>query len=199
MSKWLAGLLIFAVVLVGLLLWPMPGKPLRRAPDTAVPPATRPLASVHPAPPVATPPPPAPAAPEESVASDVPVPAPTSAMIALARPAGPPAPVTDPSGLAPATVLEAMRTTLRQYASLFGGNPVGTNPEITKALDGDNPKQVRFLRPESGQRIDERGELVDPWGTPYFFHQISGKEMEIRSAGPDRMLWTADDLVVNSG
>jgi len=36
---------------------------------------------------------------------------------------------------------------------------------------------------------------VDPWGTPYFFHQLSGKEMEIHSAGPDKMMWTADDLV----
>jgi hypothetical protein len=44
-------------------------------------------------------------------------------------------------------------------------------------------------------RINKHGELVDPWGTAYFFHQLSGKETEIRSAGPDKILWTADDLV----
>lgn len=87
-----------------------------------------------------------------------------------------------------------MRTTIRQYGSTFGGNPVGTNPEITGALQGDNPKQINFLKPD-GNRVNATGELVDPWGTPYFFHQISGEEMEIRSAGPDRVMYTGDDLV----
>ncbi len=97
--------------------------------------------------------------------------------------------------LPPATILENMRTTVRHYGSMFGGNPVGTNPEITRALNGDNPKQVKFLRAEDGAQINGKGELVDPWGTPYFFHQISGTEMEIRSAGPDKIMWTTDDLV----
>jgi hypothetical protein len=95
----------------------------------------------------------------------------------------------------PATVLGNMRVAIRQYGSRFSGNPVGTNPEITKALNGDNPKQVMFIGEESGLRINGRGELVDYWGTPFFFHQLSGTEMEIRSAGPDRVMWTSDDLV----
>jgi hypothetical protein len=95
----------------------------------------------------------------------------------------------------PATVLGNMRIAILQYGSRFGGNPVGSNSEITKALDGENPKQVRFLSEESGLRINARSELVDYWGTPFFFHQLSGTEMEIRSAGPDRIMWTADDLV----
>ena len=88
-----------------------------------------------------------------------------------------------------------MRTTIRQYGLAFGGNPVGTNPEITKALNGDNPKQINFLT-QDGNRANEKGELVDPWGTPYFFHQLSAMEMEIRSAGPDKIMWTTDDLVI---
>jgi hypothetical protein len=95
----------------------------------------------------------------------------------------------------PATVLSNMRIAIQQFGSRFGGNPVGTNPEITQALNGDNPKQVKFISEESGLRINARGELVDYWGTPFFFHQLSGTEMEIRSAGPDRVMWTADDLV----
>ena len=79
---------------------------------------------------------------------------------------------------------------------MFGGNPVGTNPEITRALNGGNAKQVQFVHPEDGLRINEQGEMVDPWGTPFFFHQLSGKVMEIHSAGPDRKMWTADDLVI---
>jgi hypothetical protein len=96
----------------------------------------------------------------------------------------------------PATsVLENMRTTIRQYGAMFGGNPVGTNPEITRALMGNNPKHINFLK-DDGNRVNSNGELVDGWGTPYFFHQLSGSEMEIRSAGPDRKMWTTDDLVV---
>ena len=95
----------------------------------------------------------------------------------------------------PEIVLSNMRIVFKQYSSRFGGNPVGTNEEITRALNGENPKQVRFISEESGLRINGRGELVDYWGTPFFFHQLSGTVMEIHSAGPDRIMWTADDLV----
>ena len=100
------------------------------------------------------------------------------------------------TGLPPLTVLENMRLVFRQYSSRFGGNPVGDNAEITAALNGRNPGQVTFVNPEAGQGVNDRGELVDNWGTPFFFHQISGTVMEIRSAGPDRKMWTADDLVL---
>jgi hypothetical protein len=98
--------------------------------------------------------------------------------------------------LPPATVLENMRTAIRDYGSMFGGNPVGNNAEITRALNGDNPKQAKFLHADSGLRINGKSELIDPWGTPLFFHQLSGSETEIRSAGPDKVMWTADDLII---
>lgn len=100
------------------------------------------------------------------------------------------------TNFAPATVLENMSHVFRQYNQMFGGNPVGINSEITSQLSGDNPKHINFLNPEDGVRINEKGELIDPWGTPYFFHQLSGTDMEIHSAGPDRIMWTSDDLVV---
>lgn len=99
-------------------------------------------------------------------------------------------------GLTPGIVLENMRSAIRDYGARFGGNPFGNNREITAKLNGGNPKQVVFLKPEDGMRLNERGELIDNWGTPLFFHQISGSEMEIRSAGPDRKMWTRDDLVI---
>ena len=99
------------------------------------------------------------------------------------------------TNLPPEIVLDNLRGAVRLYGSTMGGNPVGTNPEITSALNGNNPKQARFLDPAAGLRINDKGELIDPWGTPYFFHQLSGAEMEIRSAGPDKTMWTADDLV----
>jgi hypothetical protein len=100
------------------------------------------------------------------------------------------------SGLTPITVLENMRGVFRQYSARFGGNPIGNNREITRALNGGNAGQVVFVNPDDGMRVNDRGELVDNWGTPFFFHQISGTVMEIHSAGPDRKMWTADDLVI---
>jgi hypothetical protein len=99
------------------------------------------------------------------------------------------------TNFAPAIVVEKMSRAIRQYGEMFGGNPVGTNPEITSQLSGDNPRHINFIDPQAGMRINENGELVDPWGTPYFFHQLSGTDMEIHSAGPDRIMWTMDDLV----
>jgi hypothetical protein len=100
-----------------------------------------------------------------------------------------------PPSMDPATVVDKMRIVIHNYGSMFNGNPVGSNPEITAELNGGNPKGVRFISDDSGLRINGRGESVDYWGTPFFFHQISGTEMEIRSAGPDRKMWTADDIV----
>lgn len=117
------------------------------------------------------------------------------AAVPLTLPSGAPAPVQF-TNFAPAIVLENVRTAIRQYSQEMGGNPVGTNPEITAALAGDNPKHLHFLDSEAGLRVNAAGEMIDPWGSPLFFHQLSATVMEIRSAGPDRILWTADDLVV---
>ncbi|NUN02602.1 MAG: hypothetical protein HUU41_15940 [Bryobacteraceae bacterium] len=100
------------------------------------------------------------------------------------------------SGLPPTTVMENVRSVFRQYVLRFQENPVGDNAEITEALRGGNPKQVNFLQPEDGMRVNSQGQLVDNWGTPFFFHSLSRSEMEIRSAGPDQKLWTVDDLVM---
>ena len=90
--------------------------------------------------------------------------------------------------------LDKVRSMLRDYRTLYHENPVGTNAEIMKAVMGGNPKQAR-LGPPEGQTLNASEELVDRWETPYFFHQLSGDLMEIRSAGPDKILWTSDDLV----
>jgi len=101
-----------------------------------------------------------------------------------------------PTNIAPEIVLEKMRRAVINYGSTFSGNPVGTNPEIAAALNGENPKQIKFIDSENGLRINGNGELVDSWGTPFFFHQLSATDMEVRSAGPDKIMWTPDDLVI---
>ena len=118
-------------------------------------------------------------------------------------PAGedPPPPPGTPAPLIAATpdaVREAMdnvQFALRDYRTVLGENPIGTNAEITKTLTGDNLKQVKIPIP-AGSSLNGEGEMCDRWGTPYFFHQLSGKQMEIHSAGPDLKMGTGDDLVV---
>jgi hypothetical protein len=100
------------------------------------------------------------------------------------------------AALPPEAGLKNVRQAIHQYGEMFGGNPVGTNPEITAQLSGSNSRRINFITVEAGMRVNADGALVDSWGTPYFFHQISGAEMEILSAGPDRVMWTSDDLVV---
>ena len=135
------------------------------------------------------------AAPDEPVAPNATSTPPTQVLNAAptASVAVPQTP--ESSSLPGETVLQNLRLSFRQYASAFGENPVGTNPEITSALQGENPKHINFLHSD-GNRVNANGELVDVWGTPYFFHQLSANEMEIRSAGPDRVMYTGDDLVI---
>ncbi len=106
--------------------------------------------------------------------------------------------VTPPSGpdTDPATGIDfdKISAMLRDYRTLFGENPVGTNAEIMQSIMGENPRGA-MLGPPEGQSLNENKELLDRWGTPIFFHQLSADLMELRSAGPDRALWTDDDLV----
>jgi hypothetical protein len=104
------------------------------------------------------------------------------------------APTETPS-LPPETVLDNARVAIHNYNSAFGENPVGENSEITAALMGKNSRQSNFIPDGAGLRVNDKGELIDAWGTPFFFHQLSGQMMEIRSAGADRKMWTHDDLV----
>lgn len=75
------------------------------------------------------------------------------------------------------------------------GNPWGDNRDITRALSGQNPRGVALI-PPNHPAISPNGELLDRWGTPVLFHQLSGTAMELRSAGPDRVFYTADDTVL---
>jgi hypothetical protein len=90
--------------------------------------------------------------------------------------------------------VENVQFMLRDFRTRMGENPVGSNAEIMKAVMGENPAKAR-LGPPQGQGLNEQGELIDKWGTPYFFHQLSKDQMEVRSAGPDRKMWTSDDVI----
>lgn len=80
---------------------------------------------------------------------------------------------------------------LHDYQMAFHQNPVGNNAAITRVLLGKNSRSVRYLPADA--QINGKGELTDQWDQPIFFHQISGTITEIRSAGPDHVMWTGDD------
>ena len=90
--------------------------------------------------------------------------------------------------------LEVMENLLATYRGIFGQNPPGgLNSEITAALIGANAKQLAVMPPDQAF-LNAKGELVDRWGTPFYFHPVSSSVMEVLSAGPDQKLWTPDDV-----
>lgn len=93
----------------------------------------------------------------------------------------------------PDEALAVIDQLISHYRFAYKENPVGVeNFEITEQLLGKNPKKIVFIAEDSSAL--DGNELIDQWGTPYFFHPQSSDHMEIVSAGPDKTLWTKDDI-----
>ncbi|MCB1096484.1 MAG: hypothetical protein KDN22_12985 [Verrucomicrobiae bacterium] len=71
--------------------------------------------------------------------------------------------------------------------------PLGANGDIADAFRGKNPVQMRFL-PDDHKAFSATGELIDRWQSPLYFHAESSDRIAIRSAGPDTVMWTEDDV-----
>ncbi len=90
--------------------------------------------------------------------------------------------------------LEILQNVFTAYRRVFGENPTGgLNAEIVGGLTGNNARKLAILPPDL-DAINAEGELLDRWGTPFFFHPVSRQIMEVHSAGPDGVLWTSDDV-----
>lgn len=101
----------------------------------------------------------------------------------------------DPA-LAPAAAPKVVLKMFDAYRSRFGGYPSGgDNRQFVNALTGNNPQGLPILD-RTSPLLSPSGELLDGWSTPYFFHLIDRNYIEIRSAGPDKVMYTADDVVV---
>jgi hypothetical protein len=101
----------------------------------------------------------------------------------------------DPSA-DPQEDLHIIEGLLEFYRRIYTENPVaGLNEEVVDALRGKNSKHVALI-PADHPAINDQGQLIDRWGTPYIFHALSGKHMQIASAGPDKKIGTADDNVI---
>jgi len=75
--------------------------------------------------------------------------------------------------------------------------PLSANEDWAEFLKGQNGAHERFL-PDNHAALNSKGQLVDRWSTPLFFHALGSGQFEIRSAGPDKNMWTADDIHRNS-
>lgn len=93
----------------------------------------------------------------------------------------------------PTDQIDVISTLISSYKIAYKENPVAqSNAAVINALTGQNPMKVIFMDPNISNIIN--GELVDQWGTPYFFHAESSVKLEIRSAGQDLEMWTNDDV-----
>lgn len=164
MRRWLV---LAAMALAAFLLWPRP-KPAAPLADSPTP--TAPVQSV------------------DTPAVLSPAPVPSFAERILDRYADRSRP--------PEEDLHDIARTLDNFSLLVKGDnplPLGANEEIAAALRGKNKAALRAL-PDDHRAFNARGQLVDRWATPLHFHAQSRDRLEIRSAGPDRKMWTADDL-----
>ncbi len=75
---------------------------------------------------------------------------------------------------------------LQQYREFVGSYPTGNNASITRDLLGRGDKKVVILTARNHAEVNEKGEIVDPWGTPIQFF-FSDTEVLVRSAGPNKV------------
>lgn len=84
------------------------------------------------------------------------------------------------------------------YRRALGSVPAGMNDQIVSALQGGNLRGLMVF-PSKHAALSPQGELLDRWGTPYWFHAQSSTKMDVISAGPDKQFGTADDVVPTTG
>lgn len=100
------------------------------------------------------------------------------------------------TGLSEEDYMEQVASLLTSYVAITNdeGFPTGLNYEITNKLLGDNSVKIAVID-ANHPRINEKGEIVDSWDTPYYFHSETSNDISIQSAGPDLLQYTHDDIV----
>ena len=76
----------------------------------------------------------------------------------------------------------------------MGSYPIGSNSDIIKMMQGNNPKKLIILVSRKAE-LNDKGEILDPWGTPLRIY-FSDAGVLVRSAGPNRRF--DDSTVMNS-
>lgn len=117
-------------------------------------------------------------------------PAPTAAVALLAGYADP--------ATEPIDDLRKLHRVITGYFSIVKESsryPIGGNADLAAALRGENPNKEIFL-PASHPVFSADGLILDRWKTPLIVHPEAWRELELRSAGPDKMPYNEDDLVL---
>jgi hypothetical protein len=73
---------------------------------------------------------------------------------------------------------------------------IGGNEDFSSALQGENPNREIFIQ-RNHPVFSKAGLLIDRWGSPVIVHPEAWRQLELRSAGPDRTPYTEDDLVLS--
>ena len=73
--------------------------------------------------------------------------------------------------------------------------PIGGNADLAAALRGENPNRETYV-PGGHKVFSTDGLLLDRWGSHLVVHPEAWTQIELRSAGPDKIPYTADDLVL---
>ena len=89
--------------------------------------------------------------------------------------------------------LGAVVENLLLHFKTLDSRKAGTNEQFAELLRGGNPEKLAFVSATS-PIFGDKGLIVDRWGVPLFFHPVAERHIEIRSAGPDGEMFTADDL-----
>jgi hypothetical protein len=74
-------------------------------------------------------------------------------------------------------------------------NAIGGNEDLSAALRGENPSREIFVRPGS-KVFSPSGLLTDRWGSPLIVHPQAWRQLELRSAGQDKIPYNGDDLIL---
>jgi len=88
--------------------------------------------------------------------------------------------------------VRSLRIAIEQYKSEYGQYPTGTDLQISKKLQGENPNKIVFIDWHLDQMTEE-GLLLDPWNHPYRVGIKTTGVIEIVSSGPDGIFGNEDD------
>lgn len=103
------------------------------------------------------------------------------------------------SSTAPIEDLRKLHHVLGGYFSVIkdaSKNSIGGNADLAAALRGENPNRTVFLSP-SHRIFSAEGLLMDRWGSPLIVHPEGWRQLELRSAGPDKIPYNGDDLILS--
>ncbi len=99
----------------------------------------------------------------------------------------------DGSGREDAFSLRELVDTLLQAVPVNQRPPLGFDTDLARGLVDVTMLGEAALPPTHPALRD--GRLIDRWGNPWLVHPLSHDVIQLRSAGPDGRLFTADDLV----